>query len=290
MSALAIPAWWLIVPVKGAPHGKSRLSGPGIDRGRLSRALALDSIEAAAEAVGAGRVVVVSDDPVLVTAARRHGCLTLSDPGAGLNGAIRHAHIWIREHSRDHAIAAAVLLGDVPAVRPDDVRAALGEAAAYDRAFVPDRDGSGSVLLTDRSGTLEPGFGAGSARRHEDSGHVRLDLDLPRLRTDVDLSTDLAVAAMLGCGRHTSAVLARAGYGGGMQATVHSYDPSTRSGEVILDDGRVLGFGPDALDDSGLRVLRVGQRLSLTCDDAGGERPAVRRLWIVGIGDGERIG
>ncbi|MEI2777535.1 MAG: hypothetical protein V9G19_16475 [Tetrasphaera sp.] len=75
-----------------------------------------------------------------------------------------------------------------------------------------------------------------------------------------------------------------------MQATVHRYDPPTRSGEVLLDDGRVVSFAAEALDDSGLRLLRVGQRLSLEADDPDAERPRVRRLWIVGIGAGQRIG
>ncbi len=76
-----------------------------------------------------------------------------------------------------------------------------------------------------------------------------------------------------------------------MQATVHRFDPDDWSGEVVLDDGLLLPFGPEALADSGLRLLRVGQRLSLETappQEAGG-RAVVRRLWIVGIGDTEVI-
>ncbi|MBK6887145.1 MAG: hypothetical protein IPH03_12455 [Tetrasphaera sp.] len=74
-----------------------------------------------------------------------------------------------------------------------------------------------------------------------------------------------------------------------MQATVHRYDPDTHSGEVILDDGVVLPFGPAALAQSGLRLLRVGQRLSLRTEPVDGAAPAVSRLWLVGIGEGEII-
>ncbi len=49
-----------------------------------------------------------------------------------------------------------------------------------------------------------------------------------------------------------------------MQATVRSYDPTTRSGSLFLDDGRELAFAADALDGSGLRLLRLGQRVRLT--------------------------
>ncbi|MEI2777536.1 MAG: 2-phospho-L-lactate guanylyltransferase [Tetrasphaera sp.] len=207
MPAPRDPAWWLIVPAKGAPLGKTRLAGSGLDRHRLSRALALDSIETAAAVVGPERIVVVSDDPVLRAGAEGLGCHLLADPGAGLNGAIRHAHNWIRSRDHDDSRAVAVLLGDVPAARPADLGTALTLAGKHERAFVPDRDGRGTVLLTDRSGVLEPAFGAGSADRHEQAGYVRLDLDLPRLRTDVDLRADLDVVAALGCGRHTRAVL-----------------------------------------------------------------------------------
>jgi hypothetical protein len=54
-----------------------------------------------------------------------------------------------------------------------------------------------------------------------------------------------------------------------MQATVRSYDDGTRSGSVFTDDGTVLGFGADALDGSGLRLLRRGQRVRIRCDEAG---------------------
>jgi cold shock CspA family protein len=80
-----------------------------------------------------------------------------------------------------------------------------------------------------------------------------------------------------------------------MQATVHRFDPDTRSGEVIRDDGTVLAFAASVFDASGLRHLRVGQRLSLDIDlsaqaDAEGEASSrATRIWIVGIGDGEPI-
>lgn len=49
-----------------------------------------------------------------------------------------------------------------------------------------------------------------------------------------------------------------------MQATVRSFDDETRSGDVLLDDGSVKTFDAAAFDPSGLRLLRVGQRVRLT--------------------------
>ena len=48
-----------------------------------------------------------------------------------------------------------------------------------------------------------------------------------------------------------------------MQATVKKYDPDTRSGSVLLDDGTELAFDTAAFDAGGLRLLRFGQRVNL---------------------------
>lgn len=60
-----------------------------------------------------------------------------------------------------------------------------------------------------------------------------------------------------------------------MQATVASYDPTSRSGDLVTDDGLRLRFGAEALAEH-IRHLRVGQRVHVDADDQG-----VRgiRLW-----------
>ena len=54
-----------------------------------------------------------------------------------------------------------------------------------------------------------------------------------------------------------------------MQGTVRRFDTRTRSGDVLLDDGRALAFGAAAFDPSGLRLLRIGQRVRLDLDGDG---------------------
>jgi len=54
-----------------------------------------------------------------------------------------------------------------------------------------------------------------------------------------------------------------------VQATVRTFDPATRSGDVLCDDGSVLSYGADAFDASGLRLLRLGQRVRLRLDEQG---------------------
>ncbi|MEH1128663.1 cold-shock protein [Micromonospora sp. CPCC 206061] len=54
-----------------------------------------------------------------------------------------------------------------------------------------------------------------------------------------------------------------------MQGTVATYDPQTRSGTVLLDDGTELAFPREAFDASGLRLLRLGQRLRIEMNESG---------------------
>ncbi|MFE2013057.1 hypothetical protein [Streptomyces sp. NPDC059491] len=53
-----------------------------------------------------------------------------------------------------------------------------------------------------------------------------------------------------------------------MQATAFTYDPETRSGSVLLDDGTPVEFGADAFDAGGLRLLRPGQRVRIETEPA----------------------
>lgn len=53
-----------------------------------------------------------------------------------------------------------------------------------------------------------------------------------------------------------------------MQATVRSFDPVTRTGSVLLDDGTELPYGAAAFDSGGIRLLRSGQRVRIEVDGA----------------------
>lgn len=54
-----------------------------------------------------------------------------------------------------------------------------------------------------------------------------------------------------------------------MQGTVATYDQRTRTGTLLLDDGSELGFPAAAFDRSGLRLLRLGQRVRIDRDENG---------------------
>lgn len=53
-----------------------------------------------------------------------------------------------------------------------------------------------------------------------------------------------------------------------MQGTVSNFNEDT-SGEVVLDNGRRVAFDTAAFAVSGLRFLRLGQRVSLESDTEG---------------------
>lgn len=69
-----------------------------------------------------------------------------------------------------------------------------------------------------------------------------------------------------------------------MQATVRSFDPQTRSGSVLLDDGVELPYDRDAFDAGGVRLLRVGQRVRIETRD-GVDGRAVSYLTIATLPD-----
>ncbi|MBK5993727.1 hypothetical protein ACFCXC_16685 [Streptomyces microflavus] len=54
-----------------------------------------------------------------------------------------------------------------------------------------------------------------------------------------------------------------------MQATSYTYDPETRTGSVLLDDGTPVKFDAPAFDAGGLLLLRPGQRVRIEGEGTG---------------------
>ncbi|TPX05322.1 2-phospho-L-lactate guanylyltransferase [Schumannella luteola] len=182
--------WSIVIPVKPAGIGKSRLgASPG-----LARAIALDSIEAVLRAPGVGRVVVVTADAELpaelagIASEAAELVLVLEREPAGISAAITSGLTEAMSGPR------AVLLGDVPALDPAELDAALAAAGQHPRSFVPDADGAGTVLVTAREGVpFVEAFGPGSAAAHRELGLAELPVDRESgLRRDVDTPEQLA--------------------------------------------------------------------------------------------------
>jgi 2-phospho-L-lactate/phosphoenolpyruvate guanylyltransferase len=196
----------LIVPMKPPRVGKSRLRGAVDEPAHpdLVLALAADTLTAAARVVR--RILVVATDPPAVASLRRLGVEVADDGGTSdLNSALRHGEALLRAGDPESVVGA--LQADLPALRSDELTAALAEAGGR-RAFVADAEGTGTTLLLSAPGEpLEPRFGTGSALAHTGTGATALAAPLPTLRRDVDTPADLARAEELGLGGWTVAIL-----------------------------------------------------------------------------------
>ena len=197
--------WTAVIPVKRLNAAKSRLRGavPAPRHPELALAMVQDTVAAVLAGSAVSELLVVTDDPAAAAAATALGARVVADrPGADLNAAMRFGADEVAGLSRFRA----VLAGDLPALRPEQLDAAL--AGAGRRSFVPDAAGTGTVLLTAPPGEpLDPHFGIDSAVAHAASRAARLAGDWPGLRQDVDTPADLATVLTLGPGPHTCALL-----------------------------------------------------------------------------------
>jgi len=203
------PTWSLVIPVKVLAQAKSRLTGlAGQRRAEFALAMAADTVSAAVRADTVAAVLVVTDDPDVTHIAASLGAVVLADtPGAGLNEAFRHGAAYSGDRWPDRGRAG--LAGDLPAVRPAELTAALGAAARLGTAFVPDADGTGTTLYTAVPGArFSPQFGPASRDRHLATGAVEIGTGLPGLRRDVDTIGDLRDAAKIGLGPRTAQLVA----------------------------------------------------------------------------------
>jgi len=184
----------LIIPVRDPASAKSRLA-VGDDpaaharRAALAAAIALDTVTAARAAREVGEVIVVG-----TLASALEGVQVLDDPGYGLLVAVGAGLA-----AADAAAPTAVLLGDLPALQPADLDAALVAASEHHWAFVPDAEGTGTTLVTAAAGLPHAlRFGEGSAEQHRDAGYVELEVpERSGLRRDIDTPAQLAALAEL---------------------------------------------------------------------------------------------
>ncbi len=204
-----VPPWSVVVPAKRLAVAKTRLRPLTGALGEATHdelvlALLADTVDAAVGCPSVAEVVVVTDDPAAAGVVRPLGARTLADePDRGLNPALEHG----ARNAANPAVAA--LSSDLPALRSSELAAALREAAAAPRCFVPDASGTGTTLLTAVGTPLRPLFGTVSAQAHRDGGARCLSGAWPGMVRDVDTPDELREALSLGVGPRTTAVVAR---------------------------------------------------------------------------------
>ncbi len=198
----------VVMPVKPPARGKSRLVGPDEDQRRdLAEAFALDTAAACLGAARVAQVLVVTDDAHVARRLGALGCACVPDgDSTGLNAALRQAVAESRRRWPD--LLPAAVLADLPALRPDDLDAALGAIVPGGASYVVDADGTGTTLYTSPYDEFEPSFGPASAQAHQVAGALAIRGDLTTLRRDVDDLDDLRAAAALGLGVETTRLAA----------------------------------------------------------------------------------
>ena len=238
----------------GVRAGHHRRSA-GLPDGRLPSQVVTDEPEAAAALAAVGAVVTGDEpdaglNPALVHGARARGAARI--PGRAVGDArsrpprsatrrarralLRHAHRSRRgvRPGRGRAPARRCCWPARPGRPPADVRARLGR---------PARRLGWRVEIAGRRAAL-----AAPRRRHRGR---------PGRRPGCWASGRRTSRALDGLGPADP----RPGRFGAVQATVRSFDPVTRSGTVLLDDGVELAYDRPAFDAGGVRLLRVGQRV-----------------------------
>lgn len=171
----------VIVPFRAG--GKTRL--PESLRTEVALAMLGDVLEAA---VAVGDVRLVTDDLRAADLARELGATPLADPGGGQASAVAAALVGL-------AGPCVVVNGDCPRVRSEDLVVLVACAEAGRMALVEAGDGTTNALALPDPSSFAPLFGPGSAARFRSHaaglGLVCDELELPRLRDDVDTVADL---------------------------------------------------------------------------------------------------
>jgi 2-phospho-L-lactate guanylyltransferase len=208
MPATPTVRYAVLVPVKPPAFAKSRLRDLGDDARRdLATAFAVDTVTAAVACPLVDRVLVVTDDHVLARGLADLGVDVIPDGTSDdLNGTLALAAAEM--HRRRPDLRLVALCADLPALRPEELAAALAVTPPDAMAFVADADGIGTTAVVAPSLDLfHPAFGPASRQRHLDAGAHEVDgVDVPTLRRDVDDRDDLVEALRLGVGRSTSLV------------------------------------------------------------------------------------
>jgi len=185
-----------IVPVKRFGAAKSRLAGTAAAdlRPQLARGMLADVLAALAASSELERLIVVSGERAAQEAAREAGAEWLGDPDDRGHSQAAARGVAAARASGSHCVA--LLPGDCPLLRAEELDRALAEMDEGVAGVVPDRHGSGTNgLLLSPPDAIEPSFGPGSRERHLDlaraAGVEPRVVDVPSLALDLDTAEDL---------------------------------------------------------------------------------------------------
>ena len=189
----ASAGWTVLIPVKATSRGKSRIDLPAPVRQRLALAMALDTVSAAARSA---RVLAIVEDAADAAQLGAVQGVTVHRTGVtGLNESILDGLKSLAAGPGADG-PVAVLPGDLPGLRSDELTEVLHRCAAHRFAVVADHQGIGTTLLAaTASAALQPRYGVSSFAAHQLAGATPIDLPAgSSLRWDIDTVADLGAA------------------------------------------------------------------------------------------------
>ena len=188
---------WAIVPAKSLMRGKSRLRPILADdeRARFARDLLEHVLDVLATCELAGILVATDGDDVEELASRRGACVRRDGGHGPLAAVVNDA---LADSSRRGALAAIVLMADLPRIQPNDVDDLLAALVDHDIAIVRDHFGSHTNALALAPPTAlatcfgrQDSFAAHCASARAAKLRLRI-LENERIAFDVDVPDDHA--------------------------------------------------------------------------------------------------
>jgi 2-phospho-L-lactate/phosphoenolpyruvate guanylyltransferase len=226
-----------LIPMKELKGAKMRLADvlDREERGELALAMLTDVINACIDSACFEIVAVISGDSEVHWHARELGAKPLAEPKtlSGLNAGLTFGQRYLGR--RMAASELVILPADIPLVCAEDVRAvvdALGDGGAR-VAIVRARDNGTNALAMRPPEAVPTRFGRNSADAHVEearaAGIETIELDIDRLRFDVDAAEDVEAMASMAVGAATR---------GWIDARAHIAAERARSAESARSDER----------------------------------------------------
>ncbi|MEO8106448.1 MAG: 2-phospho-L-lactate guanylyltransferase [Actinomycetes bacterium] len=200
--------WQVVLPLKGTDDAKSRLDLSRTTRHQMVGAMAADTLTALLATPEVHKVSVLSrrPDPLVPSpVAREAEVIVQPERLTSLDQALA----WFAHTHAASSTHLAIVVADLPALRPESMTSVLTDAARHHLAMVADASGTGTTILTTCSpARLPTHFGAGSAAAHQAAGAALIS-GTPDTQCDVDTTDDLDRAREIGLGPHMLALLSK---------------------------------------------------------------------------------
>lgn len=186
---------WVLLPVKPADSGKSRLAhvlGAG-ERAALMRCMAADVLHALGSCPELAGVVILGNGEPATSLAREFACRLLTDDASGdlCSNLDRAAATLGAEGVR----TLLILPADLPGITGADIRRLLAAHQGGVTMAVAARDGGTNALLLTPPGAIGCRFGPDSAARHVAAARAQglpwTALQLPAFARDIDTADDV---------------------------------------------------------------------------------------------------